>query len=500
MTSAIPVHTYHPPRHPHAVTPTPPPPASFHTSSSSTSTQHSTYWPVAPSSVSTTSSTASPRLNPGLAAAQYVTKHTTGRLHRRSRSGQKTPEEVPDEMFDEGFFSGPGSPPPNEFDFKINAPVKSKGKIKPLLKKVSGSSRNNSLDLSRSDGGLPNGVGLGIYDSQYDSSGVDDEALETAFPKHPRKRHARNTSGLSSSSVTNTPLLISSSNPNQPFAHPKRQVPRRGVYTPDLSSRATSDSGENSEDERETRRIVLSGSRSPSAAHGLLLLNTACQDDQATTMSRNNTSLTDLHSYTRSRTPSVQLASPTSQNSPVDTTPPSLPAKIRGRPLACKDSKAREPSPSFQASVTAARLAWEAKEEKKEMKLEQKRRRSEAKEEERRINSRTSNTVRGSSGSITGTVWNADDERDRETSTEITRDEDEVFTGRQSTTSRHSEKPTETRNSRGRNATGRKWGVLSANQNRQHGRRKHLGLKKRWLGFIVWVRIGMVRLGRKMGF
>ena len=60
---------------------------------------------------------------------------------------------------------------------------------------------------------------------------------------------------------------------------------------------------------------------------------------------------------------------------------------------------------------------------------------------------------------------------------------------------RHSEqrKSKEKERQRGANATGRRWGVM-------HQDRRKSGVKKRWLEFVVWMKIGMVRLGRKMGF
>ena len=481
MTSAIPVHSYHPPRHPHAITPTSPtsnPACYYTTTASSSSTQHTSYWPAGHCSSVSTASSSSPRLSAGLAAAQFV----TGRLHKRSRSGNKTPDELPDEMFDEGFFSGPGSPPPAELGFK--KAIKSKNKIKPLLKKVSGGSRGNSLDLSRSDGGIPGGVGvgLGIYDTNgYESSGVDDDLLETAFPRCRPKRHTRTGSTLSVHTVS-SPLVTSSATPTQPFSHPKRQVPRRGAYTPDMSLDATSNesASEESQDERETRRIVLAGSgrNSSVAGAGPLTINT--------TYDGTATPILVTHGYSSARTPSLLT-------SPVES--PKI--KSRGR-LAVKDGNKtpREPSPGFAASVTAARLAWEAKEEKKEAKRESKRRRSEAKEGERHTNSQNSNNGRTS---ISGAVWEVDAEgevREKDTpfpAPEET-DEDVVYLGRGSTEAAEAEA------ARGRNATGKKWGVLADQMDGRKRGGKRLGLKKRWLGFIVWVRIGMVRLGRKMGF
>ncbi|CCX06759.1 hypothetical protein FPQ18DRAFT_266056 [Pyronema domesticum] len=484
MTSAVPVHTYHPPRHPHTVaptTPTPIPRSSTSTSvytTSSSSTQNTTYWPNNGGSSLSTASSSSPRVNAGLAAAQYV----TGRLHRRARSGNNTPDEIPDEMFDEGFFSGPGSPPPTEMFSKT---MKPKNKIKPLLKKVSGS-RGNSLDLSRSDGGLPNGVGLGIFDNP--DSGVDEDVLDTAFPKYTRQRHSRNISGLSSTSA-NSPL-IAGTNPTQPFAHPKRQVPRQrhSYTTPDLSRDATSteSSDGSEEDETETRRIVRTGSY--------------VQDLKVRTSYESHTTpLATTSTITEIERPSSQLITPVTPVSPQDSIQEVK--QRRGRAsLKPKESKIREASPSFADSVTAARLAWEAKEEKKEEKREKKRRRMEAKEQERSA-SQNSHRARVNSGSSAYT-WDEETAEGYREKTgmleeEEEEDDDEVYTGRGSLD------PPQNRNSlqstRGRNATGKKWGVLNSDQNKP-GSRKSGSLKKKWLGFIVWVRIGMVRLGRKMGF
>src|SRR5690606_3804644 len=125
---------------------------------------------------------------------------------------------------DEGFFSGPGSPPVQEPLFSEKS-KKTKAKIKPLLKKVSVSSRGNSLDLSRSDGGLPNGmVGLGIYDSQgcESSSGLDDDGSGRRSMAH--QRTVSTTSGGSFATGAAGPAAAT---PVQPFSHPKRQLPRR---------------------------------------------------------------------------------------------------------------------------------------------------------------------------------------------------------------------------------------------------------------------------------
>lgn len=482
MTSSIvPSHQYHPPRHPHAISPTTPttPPSfatGYYPSSTSILPITTSYRSTAPSVISTASSP-SPRLNPGLVAARHVSK-AAARLHKRSRSDNKKSEEqlACEDIVDEGFFSGPGSPPLEQYypHHSATPAHRARGKIKPLLKKVSGSSRGNSLDLSRSDGGLPGGVGLGIFDNAGDSSGVDDDSPFS-------NRHRRNFSGASG----NSPLLV-----NAPFAHPKRQVPRRGAYTPEVSHYNTSnESSDDSDDESVTRRTVLQGSGR--SIRGGLQLNTG---GRSTPMLPTG-SMTDLH---QRRTSASTLATPTSPTSQVDYPPmrtfetiPQQPSPTGSRAPSFKRSRigrsssettrrVRDPSPSFEASVVAARLAWEAKEEKKEEKRERKRRRSEAKGEERsRATSRCSGRGRGNSGGsnmTTGTVWD-DDDLPTQFPEKVPEEGERGRSGK----------------CRGGRGTGKKWGI-SEKEMKRHG------FKKRWLGFVVWVRIGMVRMGRRLGF
>ncbi|KAL0632468.1 hypothetical protein Q9L58_008652 [Maublancomyces gigas] len=485
MTSSIvPSHQYHPPRHPQTISPTtpttPPPYATGYPSSISTLPRTTSYRSSGPSTISTSSSP-SPRLNPGLAAARHVTK-AASRLHKRSRiNSQKSSDEqlAFDDIVDEGFFSGPGSPPLEPiYPHHSSTPAhRARGKIKPLLKKVSGSSRGNSLDLSRSDGGLPGGVGLGIFDNAGDSSGVDDESPFS-------NRHRRNFSGASGSS----PLLV-----NAPFAHPKRQVPRRGGYTPEVSHYNTSnESSDDSDDEESiTRKTVLQGSKS---ARDGLHLNTGRSTPMLPTGS-----MTDLHNRRASGSTLTTPVSPisavefpartfetviTHNPSPTGSRAPSFRKSRVGRSSSETARRVRDPSPTFEASVTAARLAWEAKEEKKEEKRERKRRRSEAKGEERsRATSRCSGRGRGNSGSsnmTNGTVW---DEDDLTNAFPEKVPEEDCIEDRQGPGSQ----------SRGRHGTGPKWGLGGRERVRP-------GFKRRWLGFVVWIRIGMVRMGRRLGF
>lgn len=484
MTSSIvPSHQYHPPRHPHAISPTtpstPPPFATgYYPSSTSTLPRTTSYRSTGPPSTSSASSSPSPRLNPGLVAARHVTK-AASRLHKRSRSdNKKTSEEqlAFDDIVDEGFFSGPGSPPldtiyPHHSSTTVH---RARGKIKPLLKKVSGSSRGNSLDLSRSDGGLPGGVGLGIFDNTGDSSGVDDESPFS-------NRHRRNFSGTSG----NSPLLV-----NAPFAHPKRQLPRRGGYTPEVSHYNTSNesSDDSDDDESVTRRTVLQGSSR--SIRGGLHLNTGRSTPMLPTGS-----MTDLHQRRASGSTLTTPVSPTSvvdfpvrtfesaithNPSPTGSRAPSFRRSRIGRSSSETTRHVRDPSPTYGASIVAARLAWEAKQEKKEEKRERKRRRSEAKGEERsRATSRCSGRGRGNSGGsnmTNGTVW--DDDLANQLPEKVP--EEDCAEGRGMSGNQ----------GRGKHGTGPKWGL--------GGKKERRPAFKRWLEFVVWIQIGVVRIRRKL--
>ncbi|KAI5843825.1 hypothetical protein DFP73DRAFT_478447 [Morchella snyderi] len=490
--STVPSHQYHPPRHPHAISPTtakpPTTPPSFATGyvypSSTSAVPTTAYRSTGPPSIISTSSSPSPRLNPGLAAARHVSKAASILKRSRSDNAKKSSEQLADDVIDEGFFSGPGSPPLEQHypHHSATSAHKARGKIKPLLKKVSGSSRGNSLDLSRSDGGLPGGVGLGIFDNAGDSSGVDEDSPYS-------NRHRRNFSGTSG----NSPLLV-----NAPFAHPKRQVPRRGAYTPEVSHYNTSnESSDGSDDESITRRKVLQGSSggNRSIRRGLHL-NTGGRSTPMLPTS----SLTDLHNRRISTSTLTTPVSPVSplelppirsstlesvvtipqQPSPTGSRAPSLMRSRIGRTSSETTRRAvRDPSPGFAASVTAARLAWEAKEEKKEEKRERKRRRSEAKGEERsRATSRCSGRERGNSDGSKGTVWD-DDELPNSFPEKVLEEDCTEERGRPRV------------QGAGTGTGGKRWSV---------GKDRRPGFKKRWLGFVVWVRIGMVRMGRRLGF
>ena len=146
----------------------------------------------------------------------------------------------------------------------------------------------------------------------------------------------------------------------------------------------------------------------------------------------------------------------------------------------------REPSPSFAASVTAARAAWDAKEAHKEEKREKKRRKSEQREREKEERRTSKDVTRGGLDAaviITPAVW---DETQGEKVEYLI--------------------PEPTRDIDGPNilGTGKKWGVTGSSTTTQPAwattpKQKGPGLKKRWLGFVVWIRIGLVKMGRKFG-
>lgn len=156
------------------------------------------------------------------------------------------------------------------------------------------------------------------------------------------------------------------------------------------------------------------------------------------------------------------------------------------------------------ASVTAARAAWDAKEAEKEEKRERKRRKSEQRERERRA---SRDVGRGSrewdekeeytgSGSferenqyLGGSV--VDIEVPVEEVDEPESDVDEVSPRTSVGVGRPSMVAAQ------RPGSGSTVGVGSRRTTTAGG--KGVTLKKRWLGFVVWLRIGIVKMGRKLG-
>ncbi|KAF8465112.1 hypothetical protein BDZ91DRAFT_241550 [Kalaharituber pfeilii] len=333
-----------------------------------------------------------------------------------------------------------------------------KAKIKPLWKLATGNARasGNSLDLSQPGGGeAARSLGLGIY-------GEDDYMYDTydemdSFPRHHRKVSGTSGSGFSPSICSGAGVYTRSGQ----YIHPRRQVPR--PYTPNQSCQG-SDGHDSSDDEVDEfgSRGMHSGeySRGNSIDYGsrrIPPLRVRTDSSFTSPMMRTTTTASGLNT-----SPGI------SPIAPMTTTHTSSGGLLRSsvRTHAVSGSTTRETSPSFQVRVMAAREEWEAKEAIKEEKREKKRRKS-AQREREKAESRASKDIQRSTATVS---WD-------ETQGEKV---EYPYMG-YSTSGPES-----------------KWGNRSAQQQEwAQGKRKGVGLKKRWLGFVVWLRIGLVKMGRK---
>ncbi|KAI5807730.1 hypothetical protein DFH27DRAFT_332185 [Peziza echinospora] len=427
---------------------------------------------------------------------------------------------APPEPIDEGFFSTPSSPfsPSVAVSTATASPTfsspqmsttkgsggekggiqhihasQAKAKIKPLWKLATGNARTSggSLDLSQPGGGeAARNLGLGIYGSGEYMYGYDE--------MDPVPRHRRTTSNNSGGNggYTKTGQYI----------HPRRQVPR--PYTPNQGS----DGHESSDDEGgNASRGYYSGEysrgnsldyarRGGSVSGGIGVVGVSAVSSSA------------LPPSLRLRTDSA-LSSPMLRTATGASHSPNTPVASSGahslllRPSARQQhsvsgATTREPSPSFAASVTAARLAWDAKEAHKEEKREKKRRKSEQREREK-AESRTSKDIsRAESNHLhqhtsIGSTWT---EEQGEKVLDYSYNAPpppplppviDIYT----TTSRITPAVTTTATT---STGGKRWGGGGATA-WTPPKRKGPGLKKRWLGFVVWIRIGLVKMGRKFG-
>ncbi|RPA75009.1 hypothetical protein BJ508DRAFT_312372 [Ascobolus immersus RN42] len=213
---------------------------------------------------------------------------------------------------------------------------------KPLLKiKSSQRSSSNSLDLSQPGGGEGGHIlGLGIYQDPfvYDSSDFEHNDLFMS-------RHRRNTSGGSYHGQQPTQPAWG----NATYAHPKRQTPR--PYTPSPSYACSSADTSDDESAMPTPRPRVSMDRSrPSLSHNLRI---------------------STHNVTISGT-----CTPTT-STPVLISPHGISTSSKKHTVVIPPPL----SPTFETAVQKERMKWDKKEAIKEEKAAQKaRRRSEQKE------------------------------------------------------------------------------------------------------------------------
>ncbi|KAL8774114.1 MAG: hypothetical protein Q9209_001222 [Squamulea sp. 1 TL-2023] len=167
-----------------------------------------------------------------LAAARTASRQ--GKMHRRRSASETTspitpaftsPFAPPQQIND---MSLPPSVPPNSYSMPPPATtIKTKVKIKPLLRKLSSPDQNN-LDLSRS---AAENEGLGIYTS---SEIGDSRKASSELGYSGRGYHNRTTSGTSHISTATT---SSHHKHNAQYVHPMRQTPQ--PYTPPLAGSFT---------------------------------------------------------------------------------------------------------------------------------------------------------------------------------------------------------------------------------------------------------------------
>jgi len=353
-----------------------------------------------------------------------------------------------------------------------------KAKIKPVLKlmkdNASGRTSRNSLDLSKPGGGeAAKNLGLGIYGSGDYMYGYDD--LDSA----PRGRRSISGTGSGFSPAIGAEGGYTKTGQ---YIHPRRQMPR--PYTPTTHCSDENDSSDDEVDEFGSRGYY-SGEYSRSNSID-------CGSRRAPPMRvRTDSAYSSPMLRTSTATTCQMNGSPTcSSITPITTshTSSSLLRPSARRTHSGSGGTTREPSPSFAASVTAARLAWDAKEAHKEQKREQKRRKSEQKEREK-AESRSSKDISRPSPPAMVPVWT-------EEMGEKVNFENSVPELRELGYSRPG-----TAGANG--GTGKKWGMGSGAGAQPswavEKKNKGPGLKKRWLGFVVWIRISLVKMGRKLG-
>lgn len=172
--------------------------------------------------------------NGALAAARKASSH--GRLHKRGNSASASPSPISptldslkrhgtgNQHFQTSANTQPISYSNANSNSNSNSMIKTKVMIKPFLRKLSSSSEQISIDLSRS---AAENEGLGIYNSSEIGGGPANAELSYGLAEvGKRGYHQRTISGNSQIST------ISSSNNRYgiQYVHPTRQTPR--PYTP----------------------------------------------------------------------------------------------------------------------------------------------------------------------------------------------------------------------------------------------------------------------------
>ena len=416
-----------------------------------------------------------------LEAARQAASHA--KLHKRadSASAAQTSPDLPLSAtaphLSSGFtYTHPASPEMAQTDpYAVgSAPSRTKTKIKPLLRKLTGP-EDNSLDLSRS---AADNEGLGIYASDYGSSQwtPTDGAFASSGKRGPT--HNRSTSGASQFSTATT------ASGSRQYVHPMRQTPR--PYTPPIaqsyqnsvlgSEYSADGAGVGSDEEERIRQIVrdascrVANSQSPSSQAMPLQIQTNVSSAKLL-----DTSQTNLSGTTSSARRRADTMSPTDPASPKSRS--SLERNFMKRSRTMSDPASRA------ESIRAARQAFTEKEaakaqkaEKEEMRaLERQNRKLEKLRESQREKSsnkgKSPNQSAGQNEKIDGVAG-------REYST---------LTPGQSVSGLGGDGGAHTQGRPGMNRR-RSEGANTATST-AHGR---------WVAFVVWLKTRLFKLGRKM--
>jgi hypothetical protein len=253
-------------------------------------------------------------------------------------------------------------------------PMKPKVHIKPMLRKMSrDDAPSTSIDLSRSS---TEQEGLGIYMNFERDRRRSESLTGVTYRRTPSGLHHRSTSGtsqLSSATGSSGGKPVASQ-----YVYPMRPTPR--AYTPPLSqSYQTSPDDSDGEDdglESESRTpSVMETHRTHRASSGPMpRLSLQIEDDSLTRLSgisQTNISSRPSFGYSRDNGSTLDTASPTSR--------PSLDFVFRSRTRTSTDPVSR------QATVQAARQAFEAKEAAKNRRLEKQQVKAEERQTRRRV-------------------------------------------------------------------------------------------------------------------
>jgi hypothetical protein len=362
-------------------------------------------------------------------------------------------------------------------------------KIKPYLRKLSlKDSANNAIDLSRPTAENEKIAGLGIHDYAAPSKSAADVSFNTIAGSG-RSRHTRTTSGNSQFSTAS-----GHQRPTAPYAHPMRQTPR--PYTPPITRSYTASSLLGSdisdeaidimvEDDLRNRQHSFAPSRRSGSIGSLPTRPQAPYIPSSSSLTRlnaSNPSQSSLPSLPTSRSRGDTLHS-------IDTATPSSRTST-DKAISFIRSGREEPvdAASRAATIMAARIAYQEREEAKSrkaekevLKLQEKENRKRQQKEERQRQKSEEKQRRLSEG---------DDRRSRGRLNSS--NEKMEFVGKPY----DDYTPANIRSLPAHVPTAKPNGYATANQSRPSFSKS---MKSTWLGFLAWFRTRLLRLRKKLG-